>query len=553
MRARKVYGIDLGTTYSCIAQVDEHGKPVILNNAENESTTPSVVFFETETNVVVGKPAKEVAAIFPDRCVTAVKRAMGDAHWEREFFGETYRPQDVSALILKRLAEDAEKITGEPVEDVVITCPAYFGINEKEATKQAGEIAGLNVLHVIPEPTAAALAYGVDQKEDQVVLVYDLGGGTFDVTLIDIKAEELRVICTGGDHQLGGKNWDETIVEHLAHEFEAQTSIPADSLTDDQETYQELLNAAEDAKKALSSRQSVTIPVRFEGERVAVEITRERFDELTASYLERTLSLTQQEIEKARSKSYERIDKLLLVGGSTYMPQVKNAVEERFRIDVLQFDPNQAVAKGAAVFGHKCALEQEIKIRLAEETGRSADEVDASTVDPEVIDRVQEEVARNHGMTLGGLKETVERRVVNVTSRSFGVQAYNNDDRLTVAQLIRVNSVVPASVTQKFGTHEEGQVRVDLECMESRADSTEAEVDECEAVGSAVLSFGQALPKDSPVEVRFDLAADGLLTVYGKDLTTGKDVNAEFQTGAVMTREEIERSKERAGRLRMAS
>lgn len=553
MSAKTVYGIDLGTTYSCIAQVDEHGKPVILNNAENESTTPSVVFFETEDNVAVGKAAKEVVAIYPDRCVSTVKRAMGDAHWEQELFGETYRPQDVSALILKRLAEDAEKITGETVEDVVITCPAYFGVNEKEATKQAGEIAGLNVLHVIPEPTAAALAYGIDQKEDQVVLVYDLGGGTFDVTLIDIKAEELRVICTGGDHQLGGKNWDETIVEHLAHEFEAQTSIPSDSLLEDQETLQELLNAAEDAKKSLSSRQSVTIPVRFEGERVAVEITRDRFDELTADYLERTLSLTQQEIEKAHSKGYERIDKLLLVGGSTYMPQVKDAVEERFQLDVLQFDPNQAVAKGAAVFGHKCALEQEIKIRLAQETGQSADEMDASTVDQEVVDRVQEEVARERGMTLGGLKETVERRVVNVTSRSFGIKAYNADDRLVVAQLIRVNSEVPASVTQPFSTREEGQTQANLDCLESRVDSDEAEVDDCEEVGSAVLPFGKALPQGSPIEVRFDLAADGLLTVYGKDLTTGEEVIGEFQTGAVMTREEVERSKERAGRLRMAS
>jgi len=553
MSAKTVYGIDLGTTYSCIAQVDEHGKPVVLNNAENESTTPSVVFFETESNVVVGKPAKEVAAIYPDRCVSAVKRAMGDAHWEREFFGETYRPQDVSALILKRVAEDAEKITGEAVEDVVITCPAYFGINEKEATKQAGEIAGLNVLYVIPEPTAAALAYGVDQKEDQVVLVYDLGGGTFDVTVIEINADELRVVCTGGDHQLGGKNWDETIVEHLAHEFEVHTSIPADSLLEDQEVFQELLNSAEDAKKSLSSRQSVTVPVRFEGERVAVEITREEFNELTASYLERTLSLTQQEIDKASSKGCDRIDKLLLVGGSTYMPQVKEAVEERFELEVLQFDPNQAVAKGAAVFGYKCSLEEEIKIRLAQETGQSADDVDTSTVDQEVIDRVHEEVALDHGLTLGGLKEVVDRKVVNVTSRSFGIKAYNGEDRLTVAQLIRVNAQVPASVTQEFGTREEGQIQVDLECMESRADSSEAEVDDCEEVGSAVLSFGQALPQGAPIEVRFDLAADGLLRVYGKDLTTQRDVKAEFQTGAIMTREEIERSAERARHLQVSS
>ena len=552
MSTKTVYGIDLGTTYSCISQVDEHGKPVVLNNADNESTTPSVVFFETETNVVVGKAAKEVASIFPDRCVSAIKRTMGDAGWNHEWFGQVYRPQDVSALILKRVAEDAEKITGEKVEDVIITCPAYFGINEKEATKQAGVIAGLNVLYVIPEPTAAALAYGIDQREDQVVLVYDLGGGTFDVTLIDIKSEELRVICTGGDHQLGGKNWDETIVEHLAQEFGAKTSLDASSLLDDQETYQELLNAAEDAKKSLSSRQSVTIPVRFQGERVGVELARDTFDELTSSYLERTLSLTEQELEKARDKGYDRIDKLLLVGGSTYMPQVKDAVEARFDIEVLQFDPNQAVAKGAAVFGYKFALEQEIKIRLAEEIGEPTDELETADVAPEIVERVKQEVAQNHGLTLAGLKDVVERQIVNVSSRSFGIQAYNRDDRLTVAQLIRVNEKVPTSVAQEFGTREENQTEADLECMESRSDSAEAEVADCTEVGKAVLTFERALPKGSPIEIRFDLAADGLLTVHGKDLTTGGEVEAKFQTAAIMTQEEVAQSQARTGRLQVA-
>ena len=202
---KRVYGIDLGTTYSCIAHVDEHGKPVVLPNSEGDLTTPSVVYFESEEDIVVGKAAKEVSSVEPDACASTVKRVMGDPHWEFDAHGHTYKPQDISSFILRKVVSDAELATGDKVEDVVITCPAYFGINEKEATKQAGVLAGLNVLYVIPEPTAAALAYGIEQEEDQVILVYDLGGGTFDITLIEIKAKEINVICTGGDHQLGGK------------------------------------------------------------------------------------------------------------------------------------------------------------------------------------------------------------------------------------------------------------------------------------------------------------------------------------------------------------
>ncbi|HEY2291003.1 MAG TPA: Hsp70 family protein, partial [Thermoanaerobaculia bacterium] len=265
MSGKRVYGIDLGTTYSCIAHVDEHGKPVVLQNAEGESTTPSVVFFESKDNVVVGQAAKEVVSIHTDLCVSTVKRAMGDPHWEREFYGHVYKPQDISSFILRKVVGDAEKIIGEKIEDVVITCPAYFGVNEKEATKQAGVLAGLNVLYVIPEPTAAALAYGIEQDQDQVILVYDLGGGTFDITLIEIKAGAINVICTGGDHQLGGKDWDDAVVSYFTQKFEESTGTPADSLLEDQETYQELLNAAEKCKKMLSSRQSVTEAVRFGG------------------------------------------------------------------------------------------------------------------------------------------------------------------------------------------------------------------------------------------------------------------------------------------------
>ena len=553
MSGKNVYGIDLGTTYSCIAHVDEHGKPVVLQNAEGESTTPSVVYFESADNIVVGQAAKEVVAIFADQCVSTVKRAMGDPHWERTFFDQAYKPQDVSSFILRKLVRDAEQITGDRIEDVVITCPAYFGVNEKEATKQAGALAGLNVLYVIPEPTAAALAYGIGQDEDQVVLVYDLGGGTFDVTLIEIKSGEINVICTGGDHQLGGKDWDDAVVSCFTQCFEEESGTAADALLEDQETYQELLNAAERCKRSLSSRQSVIEAVRFEGERVRVELSREKFDEITAQYLERTLTLTEQEIGKAKDRGYPRIDKILLVGGSTYMPQVIDSVKERFPFEVRQFDPNQAVAKGAALFGYKCYLDEQIKIRVAEQTGQASDEVDLDRVDDTVMEEAQKEVAQDHGLSLPGLREVVEKKITNVTSKSFGVVVMNSRDREVVINLIEVDDPVPQSKTRKLGTYAEGQIQVDLRCMENKLHGQdEIELGDCQELGKAVLEFGRALPKGSQVELTFELAADGLLSLKGCDLTTGNEVSARFETESVMSREEVEAAKSRNLALEVA-
>lgn len=544
MSGKRVYGIDLGTTYSCIAHVDEHGKPVVLQNAEGDSTTPSVVFFESKDNVVVGQAAKEVVSIHTDLCVSTVKRAMGDPHWEREFYGHVYKPQDISSFILRKVVGDAEKITGEKIEDVVITCPAYFGVNEKEATKQAGILAGLNVLYVIPEPTAAALAYGIEQDEDQVILVYDLGGGTFDITLIEIKAGEINVICTGGDHQLGGKDWDDAVVSYFTQKFEEATGTSADALLEDQETYQELLNAAEKCKKMLSSRQSVTEAVRFSGERVKVDLTRETFDQITAQYLERTLSLTDQEIEKALGKGYTKIDKLLLVGGSTYMPQVIETVKKKYSFEVRQFDPNQAVAKGAALFGYKCYLDEQIKIRLGTEPEQAS---------PARVEQAQKEVAQEHGLALPGLKAIVNKKITNVTSKSFGIVVMNQQDREVVSNLIEIDDAVPKIITKKFGTHSDDQIQVDLRCMENKQQGQpEIDLSACQSVGEAVLAFARPLPRSSPIEITFSLGPDGLLTVKGRDLTTGREIDAQFKTESIMSREEVEAAKSRNLSLQVA-
>jgi molecular chaperone DnaK len=510
----RIVGIDLGTTYSCIAQIDGRGKPMVLQNAEGDATTPSVVYFESADNIVVGQAAKEVASIHTDLCVSTVKRSMGDPSWERTFYGHAYTPQDISSFILRKLVGDAEKITGDKIEDVVITCPAYFGINEKEATKQAGIVAGLNVLYVIPEPMAAALAYGIEQTEDQVILVYDLGGGTFDVTLIEIKGGEVTVICTGGDHQLGGKDWDDAIVSYFVEKFSEATGTPADALLEDAETYQELLNAAERCKKMLSSRQSVTEAVRFGGERVKVDLTREIFDQITAQYLERTLSLTDQELEKARRKGYNRIDKLLLVGGSTYMPQVIDSVKKRFPFEVRQFDPNQAVAKGAAIFGYKCYCDGYIRVSAIGSADRSLKRAELGKSTSKFALPPAKKVTRQ------------------VSPKSFGIVVLDPMGHETVLNLIRIGDPVPLSVARQMSTLEAGQNDVEICCMENSAQDSQVEISECREIGKIVLGFGRPLPKNSSIDLIFGFDPDGLLSVSAKVVETGWESRAEFRIAA---------------------
>ncbi|MGH9800604.1 MAG: Hsp70 family protein, partial [Blastocatellia bacterium] len=257
----RILGIDLGTTYSCIAYVDESGKPVVVPNFEGDLTTPSVVHFESPDNIVVGKEAKNACKLVPDRVVEFVKRNMGDPTFSYEVDGVSYKPEAVSSLILRKLAGDAAQALGEEVKDVVITCPAYFGNNEREATRNAGELAGLNVHLILNEPTAAAICYGLDkQKDDQVVLVYDLGGGTFDVTVIALQQGDIQVVVTGGDHSLGGKDWDDRLTNYLAECFRSEHASESNPL-DDKYSAQELAKAAEEAKKALSAREKYPLMV----------------------------------------------------------------------------------------------------------------------------------------------------------------------------------------------------------------------------------------------------------------------------------------------------
>jgi molecular chaperone DnaK len=552
--ANKVYGIDLGTTYSCIAHVDEYGKPLVLPNSDNELTTPSVVYFESSENIVVGSAAKEVSEIYPTQVVSTVKREMGNPDWKFEYNDKEYTAQEISSFILEKVVKDAKENIGEEISDVVITVPAYFGVNEKEATKQAGELAGLNVLAIIPEPTAAAISYGMDNEEDSVVMVYDLGGGTFDITVIEIKDKLIKVVSTGGDHQLGGKNWDERLAQYFASAFEEETGIDSEELLNDMETWQELLKQAEDAKKKLTSKEKTTLRVSHDGDKVTIELTREKFNELTQDLLERTISLTNDVLENIKEKGYQTIDKILLVGGSTYMPQVREKLNSEYSYQIEIHDPNQSVAKGASLYGWKLALKEEIKWQIAEETGQNVADIDLDNVNQEIKEKATEKIAKTSGISLGNVKKMVETTIINVTSKSFGVIVVDANMQQKIFNLIKVDDEVPTSITKELPTAYDGD-NADLSCYENierfGPDDAPLELDTSKLIGEVLLEFGEVLPAGSPIEITFKLSEDGLLEVYGRDLTKLKDIQVSFQTSSIISKEKLEELKKERGNLQV--
>ena len=488
---RKVFGIDLGTTYSCISYVDEYAKPITVQNAESERITPSVVFFDGD-KVIVGTVAKGYAKIHPTDVVEMVKRHMGDPDYLFEHNGKTYRAEEISSFILRKVVCDAEKALNERIVDVVITCPAYFGANQREATVNAGKIAGLNVLRIINEPTAAALAYGLETGRDEVVLVYDLGGGTFDITMIAVKDNQIQVVCTGGDHNLGGKDWDTAIVDYLASEFQEQNGIQVD-IRGDAETLQELYSSAEKTKKTLSQREKDTIRVIHSTGSCRVELTRSKFEELTNSFLKNTIGLTEQMLAEARSLGHERFDKILLVGGSTRMPQVSRRLKELFTVPIEMFDPDEAVTRGAAIYGWKLALDAEIKVDLAEQTGRRPEQIDLTAFNPLTVETAREKVADEH--ELGPLARKIgQAKLIDVTSKTFGVVVTDPVSRReSVENLICRNAPVPAQVTRNFGILDDNQASVDVRLMENLALDPRATFEESTLIGRAELPLPPGL------------------------------------------------------------
>lgn len=376
---RRIFGIDPGTTCSAIACVDEHGKPVLVSNQERERITPSVVLFDGD-NVIAGNTAKESAKVEPDRVVGRVKQHMGDPHFVFEHDGQAYSPEDVGSSILRKVVSDAETaLGGEPITNVVTTCPAYFGTDEREATANTGRLAGLNVRAALNEPTVAAIAYGLEQADDQTVLAYDPGGGTFDITMIEIKDRLIRVIRTGGDHRLGGALWDEAIVMYLADQFHQKTGLDADPM-DDPEVLNGLFLQAERGKRTLTRRDKAPFRATHAGQQARVELDRTMFEEITKHLLDRTIELTRDMLNDAKGKGTERFDKIILVGGTTRTPRVRNRLVNDFGKEPEVYDPDEAAARRAALFGLKEALRDRVHEILApEHVGGDDDHVEINS------------------------------------------------------------------------------------------------------------------------------------------------------------------------------
>jgi molecular chaperone DnaK len=525
------FGIDLGTTYSCIARVDDSGRAVVIKNALGEDLTPSVVYFESPDSVVVGKEAKSVAKLYPDQVVSLIKRQMG-TDYGRDFHGEMHTPETISALILREVARAAAEQTGETVEDVVITCPAYFGVAQKEATRKAGEIAGLNVLNIVPEPVAAALHYeATGTGEDRTILVFDLGGGTFDTTVIKLEGNDIRVVCTDGDHKLGGADLDKAIEKHLMSQFLEEN--PGSEAERNEEFRQELTIQAEDLKKALSSVQSRRHAMRFGAETCRAELTRAEFEDLASTLLDRAMEITQRTIETAREFGVTSFDDVLLVGGSTRVPAVEARLRERFGFKPRLYDPDQAVAKGAALF----ALIESVKVLLPDEAGNES----ASSIS----DTKVEEVAQHLGITAEKVRHLANKNVTSVVPRAFGVKVLErkegdeppDDDEgriFKIVHILEANRPLPASPdTRTFYTAYPDQVAINVEIWEQAGAVASEEPADNNKIGDGLITGLPPLPQESPIDVTFRMNDTGLLRVEAVELKTGKKLNMELQTGGL--------------------
>ena len=553
-QSKRIFGIDLGTTYSSIAYVDEFGKAVIIPNAENERVMPSVVFFD-EDSIVVGDVAKESSKLYPNEVVSFVKRSMGEPNFVFLHNSEEYRAEEISAYILKKLAQDAEQYLGEKVTDVVITCPAYFGINEREATRKAGEIAGFNVRQIINEPTAAAIAYGaMDTNNERVVLVYDLGGGTFDITMIDIRKDSVEVICTGGDHNLGGKDWDDRIVAYMVEIFQNETGTEEDIL-DDPDTWQDLQLSAEKAKKILSQRPKTPISVTHGGERIKMTLDREKFQEITEDLLERTIEFTREMLEEAESKGYKTFDEIILVGGATRMPHVTERIQEEFSVTPKIFDPDEAVAKGAAIYGWKLSLNDDLIERLSRKTNKQIQQIDEIS---EMIDNKEistkdfkdaaQEVANETGYTLPSVERSM-LKVKNVTSKSFGIVAHTANDQEIVFNIVLRNTTVPITRKKTFYTAVVDQKTVLICIMESETSQVEIPLTHAVEIKTAILNLPPNLPADLPIEITFVLNEEGRLHITAVEKAESRQVDVMVDTASVIQGEALEKAKERSQNL----
>lgn len=479
-----VLGVDLGTTFSAVAFVNEKGAPEIIPNREGERITPSVLLFDGDSPIV-GTIAKAAAISSPLNIVQFIKRQMGNKDWKfRTEGGDVFTPEEISALILKRLKDDAEVALCEHITDVVITVPAYFNDAQRQATRDAGRIAGLNVIRMINEPTAAALAYGLKQEGPlQTVLVYDLGGGTFDVTILRIGDGEITVVATGGDKNLGGFDWDNSLMTHLNETFIA---AGGPDLLDNPEHEADLRAKCELAKKTLSSRDKASVLLNVHGKSVTAHVTLEKFEEITRPLFKRTITIMGHVLEDA-GLQWDAIDKILLVGGSTRMRGVARWIRETTgKAPSAELHPDEIVALGAAVQGALCRRES-----------------------GELI------------LAPGALLPIV--RTTDVNSHSMGVIALNEIDRDANSIILPRNSQIPCRASDIFRTASDHQTQVRVRVTQGEDEN----LDYVAVIGEATISM-PPYPKGAPLEVIFEYDLDGQIRVSVKDLTADRMLDESF-------------------------
>ena len=429
------------------------------------------------------------------------------------------------------------------VKDVVITCPAYFGTAERTATKNAGIIAGLNVLEVISEPTAAALYYGcAREQEEKTILVFDLGGGTFDVTIMNISSEKIEVICSDGNHELGGKDWDEAVMRYLAEEFISQTGFDGEF---DEYAQQDMRLKAEKAKQQLTSRDQVPVMLDAAGLRARINLTREKFDEITSALLGEAIEKTESAIDVAKEKGYN-IDEILLVGGSTRMPQVTKAIVDRFGMEPKILDPDEAVAKGAAIHAVNVYVNNQKSLEPGD-VGETTVNVGGATKEINADDYKEELAVQPEMMSIGGKT----RQVVVATTKSFAIEVLINGESKCCNMIIK-NEPMPdgsISVTKEFGTNVANQESAELVVYESDFMEETFDVDKDFVLGTATLELPGNLPAGSPIQVTFTLSTEGILEVSGVDKTTGREVHATMKAKGIMAEEKVDELKEKSKQM----
>jgi molecular chaperone DnaK len=550
-----VYGIDLGTTYSCLAQVNHDGNAEVVPLMDGSATLPSVVLFLPGNDYLTGEPARTQSRALPDDVCTLAKRRMGDGDWRFVSHGQSWSAPAVSSLVLKALVNDTALGTATQVQDVVITVPAYFGDEERRATKLAGEYAGLNVLDVISEPIAAALSYGFArlggaEVKEETALVYDLGGGTFDVTVVELADRRVAVVSVDGDHELGGADWDEKLAVHLAQVFCAAHPEAEDPL-DDSAGAQALVLAAEKAKRELTSADRTTVTVEHDGRKLDVPLTRADLEQLTSTLLERTLQLTRQVVAAARARGVSRIDRVLLVGGSSRMPAVAERLAAELGVPAELSDPDLAVAKGAAVYGEKRSLERLVTSDLVTRGQLRDGERPSEAAEADLI-AACERLAASLGVPSAQVRRTVEVQVLNVCSRGFGVLAVGDHGGLDVVFLVHRDDRLPIAVRRSFGTMRDDQDIVNVRVVEQGGGTESTRPEDNKVIVSAeITGIPPGYPMGSEIEIRLAMGFDGILHVTAlHEGMPDRPLEVQVETSAALSQADVARERAQVAKLR---